>query len=671
MRLLTAFFLFIWVFLPQTLLAEDKSPAKAIIVLDASGSMWGQIGGKAKIKIAREVIAGVLKDWNPDNQIGLIAYGHNKKGDCKDIETLIPVGQLNPNAFNKAVAGLQPKGKTPLTDAVRKAAAELKYTEEKATVILVSDGRETCAADPCAAAKELEQAGIDFTAHVISFGVTEAKGISQLKCLAKNTGGEFLSAENAASLKKALSVAVKKVEKPEPPPKPKKPEKPALKGLHVYTVLSAGGEKAGGSWFTVYKLEGQDDKGKAKRVKVTSNGYKNESRFDLPPGEYVVTAKYGSAYVEKQIRLEPDKGQSVELNYNAGKLRLYTVLTAGADKVGGSWFTVYTEKPDEFGKPVRHKLTSNGYKSETEFIVPAGEYVAEATWGSALANAKVKVEAGKGTLQELDYNAGKLRLFTVMTAGAEKVGGNWFTVYTEKPDEFGKPVRHKLTSNGYKAESEFIVPAGEYVAAATLGSAAAEEKVKVEAGKGTLQELNYNAGRLKVFSVLTAGADKVGGSWFTIFKEKSDEFGKAVRQKVTGNGYKAEAEFVLPQGDYIAQATLGSATAEQKVSVAPAKGTSQELNYNAGKLRVYSVYEAGGKKVGGNWFTVFKEVKDAAGASKRQKVTSNGYGSQADFILPAGAYIVEAAGKGKKGEAMAEVSPGKGVELEIVQMAKE
>ena len=121
-----------------------------MLVLDASGSMWGQIDGRSKIEIAREATGKVVSDWDPANQIGLIAYGHRRKGDCSDIETLIPLGPLEGDVFMDTVNALNPKGMTPLSQAVIDAAAALKSSEQKATVILVSDGEETCKLDPCA-----------------------------------------------------------------------------------------------------------------------------------------------------------------------------------------------------------------------------------------------------------------------------------------------------------------------------------------------------------------------------------------------------------------------------------------------------------------------------------------------------------------------------------------
>ena len=134
----------------------QTSDEKAIIVFDGSGSMWGQISQKSKIEIARETMSTVLGTLPGELQLGLIAYGHNRKGDCKDIETLVelgPVANTGPQ-ISKAINAINPKGKTPLSESVRQAAKKLRFTEDKATVILVTDGIETCEADPCAVAKQ-------------------------------------------------------------------------------------------------------------------------------------------------------------------------------------------------------------------------------------------------------------------------------------------------------------------------------------------------------------------------------------------------------------------------------------------------------------------------------------------------------------------------------------
>ncbi len=188
-----------------------------ILVFDASGSMWGQIDGVAKISIARDVVQGLLKDLPVEQRMGLVAYGHRRKGDCKDIQTLVNVG-TDRTAISEAIAGIDPKGMTPMTAAVEHAADELKFTEKKATVILVSDGKETCKADPCAVAAKLEKLGIGLTVHTIGFGLgdKQAGAKDQLRCMAQATGGRFLQADDATELRDALSQV--SVDKPTPEP---------------------------------------------------------------------------------------------------------------------------------------------------------------------------------------------------------------------------------------------------------------------------------------------------------------------------------------------------------------------------------------------------------------------------------------------------------------------
>lgn len=177
---------------------------QAMLVLDASGSMWGKVAGMTKIDAARTAVSSMLEAWPAGTRLGLMAYGHRRKGDCADIELLHAPTDGDADTVRNWVARIQPKGMTPIGAAVRQAAETLRFTEHKATVILVSDGEETCNADPCALGSELEQLGIDFTAHVVGFDLPEGKAREQLQCLAKNTGGRYLEARDASDLADAL-----------------------------------------------------------------------------------------------------------------------------------------------------------------------------------------------------------------------------------------------------------------------------------------------------------------------------------------------------------------------------------------------------------------------------------------------------------------------------------
>ncbi|SFI47811.1 vWA domain-containing protein [Jannaschia pohangensis] len=203
-----------------TLVAPAQAADDLMIVFDGSGSMWGQIEGRTKIEIARETLSSVLSEAAPEQSIGFMAYGHRERGNCGDIETIVPSGPATQTvpAILSAAAGVTPRGKTPLTDAVRMAAEGLRYTEEAATVVLLTDGVETCEADPCALGAELETAGIDFTAHVVGFDLAAEDEVA-LRCLAEGTGGLYLSAANAGQLRDALNQVVN-VAPPPPAPAP-------------------------------------------------------------------------------------------------------------------------------------------------------------------------------------------------------------------------------------------------------------------------------------------------------------------------------------------------------------------------------------------------------------------------------------------------------------------
>ena len=183
---------------------------RAIIVLDGSGSMWAQIDGKARITIARETLASVMATLPDDLELGFMTYGHREKGNCADIEMLIEPALGTGPAIVAAAEGINPKGMTPISDAVRLAAEDLRFTEQKATVILITDGLETCEVDPCVLASDLESQGIDFTTHVLGFGLSDEEG-QQVACLAENTGGQYLSAADGDALVEALATTVAQV----------------------------------------------------------------------------------------------------------------------------------------------------------------------------------------------------------------------------------------------------------------------------------------------------------------------------------------------------------------------------------------------------------------------------------------------------------------------------
>ena len=426
-------------FIALTGLAADAQNSKTILVLDASGSMWGQIESKHKIEIAREVIDQVLDDIPADRDIGLVAYGHNRKGDCNDIEELAAVGAER-DAIRSAVNSLNPRGKTPLSDAVVFAANQLRYTEEAATVVLVSDGIETCEADPCEVGRMLEETGVDFTAHVVGFDVSEQDALKQLQCLAENTGGRFMSASNAGELTDALQETVAAVPEPAPEPEPK----PATLTMRA-TENKGGPEITDGLTWKVQQAGGGEVV-----FETTDAG---EITAEIPGGVYDIFVTRPAMEQSGEARLfEVPAGNDRTVTVAIEMAFAASVRTAPeAETPVGSDFVVYWEGPDREGDFItivpkdadKAKYTDYAYMSAgnpLKLTAPTdpGEYEVR----YVLASPKAVLATVPMTLTEVTAS---LEAAEQVSAGSEfdvkwegpGYQGDWVTIVTPQEREGG------------------------------------------------------------------------------------------------------------------------------------------------------------------------------------------------------------------------------------------
>ncbi|MGI9351951.1 MAG: vWA domain-containing protein [Rhizobiaceae bacterium] len=601
--------------------AADQS--KVMVVLDASGSMWGQIDGKSKIVIARQAIRDLMKDWEPSIQVGLSAYGHRRKGDCSDIQTLQPVGPLEPDALMQAVNSIRPKGKTPLSEAVRRAAEELKYTEDKATVVLVSDGKETCDADPCALGNELEKLGVDFTTHVIGFDVKKSE-TQGLQCLADNTGGLFINASNPSTLLVALTTTVEEVKKEQKKATPKKPrvvaakppevKKPVSKPGHRFTAfLNAGGSPLDrGMRWDVYEGKAGID-GKRKRV---IGNYEARPNFKLKPGAYKVVAKHGNAASSLDLVVQSESEAKLhEIVLNAERLVLEGALSEGmpALRKGLRW-DVYQEEKNIDGK--RQRVNGN-YDRRPVFTLTAGRYHVVGKHGNARVATDVEIKAGQREELSLVFNAGLAALSAKFaeTGPPVKRGMRW-DVYEAEKDISGK--RTRINGN-YDTNPTFILPEGRYHVVAKRGNAVRSSELEITAGKRSELNINLSAGLLALSASLGDKAEFLKkGMRFDIYSVDKNLEGKRKRYNGT---YDAQPNFTLTEGKFLVVAKNGNARHEQEVSISAGKRAEVRLNLKAGQVRL-DAKDAGGSPVrkGLRWDTYAAE-KDIDG--KRRRISGN------------------------------------------------
>jgi len=181
------------------------------IVVDASRSMWGRMGGEPKMAVAKQILHDVSYWFSEDLDLALRAYGSTSpsdNNDCADSTLLVPFGDENREPIRRAIAGLRPLGQTPIAYALNEAAYDFGTLQNDRALVLVTDGIESCGGDPVQAAQELREQGI--MVHLIGFGLGNAadEDTASLRAVADASGGRYVTAGSAEALKEALAQTV-------------------------------------------------------------------------------------------------------------------------------------------------------------------------------------------------------------------------------------------------------------------------------------------------------------------------------------------------------------------------------------------------------------------------------------------------------------------------------
>jgi hypothetical protein len=249
------------------------------IILDASGSMKTAMGKKTRWDVALDTLQLVLAKLPDDFNVGLRMYGHREASTspktCTDSELLAPIELLDRDGLLGKAKAFKPKGETPLVYSALQAPADLKALGG-GTVILITDGEESCKGDPVRAAAELKASGLDLRLNIVGFAVTNPKTQKDLAGFSQATGGMFYAAQSGGALAEALMIAA--IEK------------------FPYTVYDAAG-------------------------KVVSSGEVDGSTEELPPGDYKVVVKAGARdIVAPRVTIGLGQAVTLKVTMKSGQL---------------------------------------------------------------------------------------------------------------------------------------------------------------------------------------------------------------------------------------------------------------------------------------------------------------------------------------------------------------
>jgi hypothetical protein len=259
----------------------DKPPARnLVIVLDVSGSMNARLGSTTRWKTALGMLEEVVAALPEDLNVGLRVYGHRQSSKspqtCKDTELVVPIGKLDRAAIVKAASRLKPRGETPLIHSSLQALGDLA-SAGGGSVILITDGEESCKGDPKAAAAQIAASGVDVTLNIVGFTLTGEQVEGELGALAGSTGGRYYSAQDGAELSRAVKLA-------------------ALSRL-PYDILDASG-------------------------KVLVSGQTSELSRELPPGKYRIRVDALGQLLEDSLTIAPNGTTTVLLGVEGDRFVL-------------------------------------------------------------------------------------------------------------------------------------------------------------------------------------------------------------------------------------------------------------------------------------------------------------------------------------------------------------
>lgn len=425
--------------------AQQDAPSPILFIYDASGSMWGQLDGKTKKEIASEVLSQAVSNLPENQNIGLMAYGHRTKGDCNDVEFLVDLKNSTKSTVTNAVKNINPLGRTPLARSATMAFNSIRDSNTKATIILVTDGIESCDGNICNEVTKAKDEGIEFKLHIVGFGLKEGES-EQLKCAANAGGGKYYDAADASALDDSLTEAtIQTVDKP--------------KGN--FSIYAEKNGQPVDAWIKVTKAGTKD-------VIDGSRTYRDSAWVYLPPGKYdiAIAPLEGTDIPGTSITVEMKEGEIKHQNisFDGGSLEVTTTNN------GEGWDAIV-----KIVDPTTKKVIANTrtYGRPQSMEVPAGTYKvtfqALKLEGLTINQELDKVEVKAGVIMPLSHNfeSGKA-LIGVQTTGGELIDA---TVNFHDTDS-GKNISGARTYTAASSNPrEFILTPGTYtIKIITLGT---------------------------------------------------------------------------------------------------------------------------------------------------------------------------------------------------------
>ena len=180
------------------------------VILDASGSMLKKLNGERRIETARKVLGTLVSETLSVGQpLAFRVFGNDKAGSC-ETHLAAPLGPLDPAEMTKKINKIKAinLSRTPIAASLAAVADDLSAGTGLRTVVLVTDGEETCGGDPAAEIVKLRALGFDVRVNIVGFAVDDPALKATFNAWATSGGGSYFDASDKAALGAAVAAAV-------------------------------------------------------------------------------------------------------------------------------------------------------------------------------------------------------------------------------------------------------------------------------------------------------------------------------------------------------------------------------------------------------------------------------------------------------------------------------
>ncbi len=189
-------------------LAQAPNKTRILFLLDASGSMYAEMGKDIRMNVAKRLLSKMVDSLRgaQNVELALRVYGHTTtkdKRNCQDTKLEVPFAKENHDLIKTKLWAIKPLGTTLIAYSLQESAFDFPADNRcRNVVILITDGLEECDGDPCSVSEALQRRGVILKPFIIGLGL-DANFAKQFECV-----GRFFDATTEEGFEDVLRVVI-------------------------------------------------------------------------------------------------------------------------------------------------------------------------------------------------------------------------------------------------------------------------------------------------------------------------------------------------------------------------------------------------------------------------------------------------------------------------------